>query len=119
MAQTNFEIILNESIALMNEGKIGSTGRKITMVIEKNGEKIKEQIDEPEPIKTYAEWKRLGRQVQKGQKAIAQFTIWNYTEGKKKDQEEEKEQQSLMKNGYFYMKKASFFKASQTEAITA
>ena len=115
MAQTNAQIIFNESLELMNNGILGTTGRKITISYEKNGEQVKETVNEPEPIHTYAEWKRLGFQVNKGQKAIASFTIWNFAENKKDPEEEE--QPSLMKNGHYYMKKASFFKLSQVSAI--
>lgn len=117
----NAQIIFNESIELMKAGTIGTTGRQITIEYEnEEGEKVKETINEPEPIHTYAEWKKAGFQVQKGQKAIASFTIWMYTDDKKKkegEQEKEPEQEGLIKGGHYYMKKASFFKASQVAPI--
>jgi len=117
----NAQIIFNESIELMKAGTIGTTGRQITIEYEKDGEKVKEVVNEPEPIHTYAEWKKAGFQVQKGQKAIASFTIWMYTDGKKKSEEanEEPEQpEGLVKSGHYYMKKACFFKASQVAPAT-
>lgn len=98
-------IILNESVALMEQGILEGTGKFIT--VEENGEK--KQLEIPEEIHTYATWKQLGYQVQKGQKAIAQFVIWKHTSGTDKETGEEKEK--------MFMKKASFFKASQVEAL--
>jgi len=117
MSQSNAQIIFNESLDLMKEGKIGSTGRKIKITYEKNGENITEIVNEPEPIHTFATWKALGFYVKKGEKAIASFTIWNYTTGKKGEAaaEEAEQPEGLMKSGYYYMKKASFFKTSQVE----
>ena len=112
---SNAEIIFNESVELMKAGVIGTTGRTVTITVEKEGQKVKEVIQEPEPIHTYKTWQRLGYQVEKGQKAIAMFTIWNFAENKKADDEEENEAPSLMKNGHYYMKKAAFFKGSQVK----
>lgn len=58
----NAQIIFNESIDLMKDGIIGTTGRKITVEYEKDGEMVKETIDEPEEIHTYQEWKKAGFQ---------------------------------------------------------
>lgn len=129
---TNAQIIFNESIDLMKDGIIGTTGKKITIEYEnEGGEKVKETIDEPEQIHTYAEWKKAGFQVQRGQKAIASFMIWMWTEKKGKMTKEEadslnaiminadgskaQEGDEVTKGGHYYMKKASFFKASQVE----
>lgn len=119
MAQSNAQIIFNESLDLMKEGKIGNTGRKIVITYEKNGEKVTEAVMEPEPIHTYATWKALGYYVKKGEKAIASFTIWNYTNGKKGEAAEEEQPEGLIKSGYYYMKKAAFFKTSQVEKAGA
>lgn len=72
------------------------------------------KIDEGgiEPIHTYAEWRNMGYQVKRGEKAIAAFEIWNYATKKKKGDGEEK-------GGYFYLKKASFFAKSQVSIIPA
>lgn len=130
---TNAQIIFNESIDLMKDGIIGTTGRKITVEYEKDGEMVKETIDEPEEIHTYQEWKKAGFQVQKGQKAIAKFTIWMYTDKKKNLSKEEADSINAMvinadgskahegdevrTNGHYYMKQAAFFKASQVAPI--
>ncbi len=74
---TNEQIILQQQFRLMRDGIIGSTGK--TVYVEgDNGEK--EAYPEPEPIHTYAGWKRLGFQVRKGQKAIACFPVWKHTD---------------------------------------
>lgn len=131
----NSQIIFNNSIKLMEDGIIGTTGRQITIEYEKNGEKIKELINEPEAIHTYAEWKKAGFQVQKGQKAIAKITIWMWTEKKGKMTKEQadninsimvnadgspvaKEGDETRENGHYYMKEAAFFKASQVAPAT-
>jgi len=126
----NAQIIFNESIELMKNGIIGTTGRQITIEYERDGEKVKETIPEPEEIHTYKEWQKLGLQVQKGEKAIAKFTIWMYTDKKSKLSAEDaakineiaeginaQEGDEISNNGHYYMKEAAFFKASQVAPI--
>lgn len=126
---TNSQIIFNESIELMNKGIIGTTGRKIKVTYEKNGEEVTEIIDEPEEIHTFADWKRRGYYVNKGEKAIARFTIWNYSSKTSKLTKEDadrinsiadginaKEGEEVQTSGRYYMKEACFFKVSQTSA---
>lgn len=91
---TNAEIIFNESIDLMNQGIIGTTGRQIT-VLDVNGEE--RRINEPEPIHTFASWKTLGRKVKHGERAKAKIRIWKPSKTP-------------------YMRDAFFFTYSQTEA---
>lgn len=106
---TNAMIIFSESVKLMEEGIIGTTGRTVQME-DSEGKRI--TLQEPEPIHTYAAWKSLGYQVKKGQKAVASFMIWKHTVKKaKEDDEEDKER--------MFMKKASFFTFAQVEKITA
>ncbi len=64
---TNAQIIFNESVRLMEDGIIGTTGLKIEVVME-NGETV--SMLEPEPIHTYAAWKSLGFQVKRGKKPL-------------------------------------------------
>lgn len=107
---TNAMIILMESVKLMDQGILAGTGE--TMIVEDpNGNK--KELDIPEVIHTYARWKELGYQVQKGQKAIAQFPVWKYTSKKANDETEEQTQE----NGHCFLKKSSFFKMSQVEKI--
>ena len=110
---TNQEIILREQINLMKEGKIGSTGRMIKIILDKQEMIIKE----PEPIHTYATWKQLGYQVQKGQKAVASFMIWKFVS-------KEKEPDQMTGNPILdtpdekmFMKKSNWFTFSQVQEI--
>ena len=128
---TNAQIIFNQSIQLMKDGIIGTTGRKISIQYEKDGEQVTEIINEPEPIHTFQEWKNNGFMVNKGEKAIARFTIWNYAKGKttklsKEDAEkinsiaegiDAKEGDETTSGGHYYLKEACFFKSSQVAAI--
>jgi hypothetical protein len=53
---TNGQIIFSESMRLMSEGLIGTTGRKLTMItLNDDGTENREIIDEPEEIHTFAE----------------------------------------------------------------
>lgn len=108
---TNAEIIMHESIRLMKEGKIGTTGRKFKAVFIVNGEEQERIIDEPEEIHTFAAWKNLGYSVKKGEKAVAKFHIWKYTE--KVIEAEEGEDEETIKR--MFMKSACFFAQSQVE----
>lgn len=106
---TNAMIIFSESVKLMEEGIIGTTGRTVQME-DSEGKKI--TLQEPEPIHTYAAWKSLGYQVKKGQKAVASFMIWKHTVKKAKEEDEEDKER-------MFMKKASFFTFAQVEKTTA
>lgn len=114
---TNAQIIFNESIKLMEEGIINSTGRTITV---QDAEGNKKQMLEPEEIHTYAAWKKLGYQVKKGQKAVASFTIWKYAE-KKTDMEvtytDGTKGIEEVDDSKMFMKKSFFFTFDQTEEI--
>ena len=103
---TNTQIIFDTSIDLMNEGIIGTTGRKIT-IVDVNGEE--KTIPEPEPIHTFATWKALGRRVKRGERAKGKARIWKFT-SKNVEGEDEPETNMFMKDAYF-------FTYSQTEAI--
>ena len=109
---TNAMIIFNESVKLMEAGKIRGTGRFVE-VEDQNGNK--QQLELPEAIHTYNAWKELGFQVQKGQKAVGQFTIWKYAAGKHTDAEAEEATEEAP--GRMFLKKASFFSAAQVQAI--
>ena len=105
---TNAMIILYESVKLMEAGVLKGTGRYVE-VQDKNGETKRLEI--PEAIHTYNAWKDLGYQAKKGEKAVAQFTIWKYRAGKHNEETDEVEQAKM------FMKKASFFTAAQVQAI--
>lgn len=104
---TNEQIIFEKRLALMESGMIGNTGRKMTV---ENGDGERKEILEPEQIHTYAGWKSLNRQVQKGEKAIASFQIWKHTIKKPKD----KDGEELEK---LFLTKAFFFRECQTAEV--
>lgn len=104
---TNEQIIFQNSLQLMDDGIIGTTGRTITVENEQ-GEKF--EMQEPEPIHTYQAWKCLGYQVKRGQKAKASFLIWKHTVKKAKEQQDEDEEK-------MFMTKAFFFTFDQVEPI--
>lgn len=64
-------------------------------------------------IHTYAKWQSLGFQVKKGEKAVAKFPIWKYTNKKKKDESEEEAQAA----GHCFMKMSAWFTDQQVEPI--
>ena len=67
---TNAQIIMNESINLLENGIIKGTGRMLeALIVDKDGNETKKLVEEPEAIHTYAVWKQLGFQVKKGEKA--------------------------------------------------
>lgn len=110
---TNAQIIFNESLSLMESGVIGTTGRQITVTtVNSEGEEEKKVINEPEPIHTFQAWKERGRQVKKGQHAIATIVIWKHTAKTIEHEDAEPEEIERM-----FMKKAFFFRAAQTEPI--
>lgn len=106
---TNEQIIFNESVELMKNGKIGKTGRQFE-VEDENGNKT--MLDEPETIHTFQAWKARGFSVKKGEKAVAQFYIWKCVSKQIQDSEGMTEEQKRM-----FMKKASFFSASQVQEM--
>lgn len=60
---TNANIILNESVKLMKENKLKSSGKIGTVEI--NGEQV--QIELPEEIHTFNGWKERDYKVKKGE----------------------------------------------------
>ena len=104
---TNAMIILIESVRLMEDGIIEGTGEMIE-VEDSNGNK--KYLEVAEPIHTYQAWQELGYQVRKGEKAIAKFPIWKYSESKRKDDNEQEKARAKM-----FMKVSAFFKLSQVD----
>lgn len=108
MATTNGEIIMRESLELMKQGVLKSTGRMLVQELP-DGQKI--EIPEPEAIHTYNGWKELGFQVKKGEHAKAQFPIWKWKGQKDEETGEET-------GGTCYQRKAFWFTFDQVEAIS-
>lgn len=110
---TNEAIILTHAEELAREGIIQFTGNEIEVELnDDDGTVI--VFEETEPIHTFAEWKRLGFQVQKGEKAIASFPIWKYVKRKK---DEEADEDDTEPKGRMFMKVSHFFKQSQVMPI--
>lgn len=105
---TNAQIIFDASQKLAEQGIIKYTGREFK-AIDATGKEI--VMKETEPIHTYNAWKALGFQVQKGQKAVAQFSIWKYAAGKHNEETDTDEESKM------FMKRSSFFTRAQVEAI--
>lgn len=108
MAITNSQIIMIESLRLMNEGILKSSGRTF---VQKMEDGMEVELPEPETIHTYNGWKELGYQVKKGQKAKACFMIWKWHG--KKDEETGEEV-----GGNCYQRKAFWFTFDQVEKIS-
>ena len=106
---TNEQIVMEQRLNLMKAGIIGGTGRTFQYKVLVDGVKEERTMEEPEEIHTYATWRALGYQVQKGEHAIAKFTIWKYTQKQDKETGEEKSN--------MFLKESAFFKASQVQAI--
>lgn len=62
-----------------------------------------------EECHTYARWKKLGYQVQRGEKAAFSATIWKHTARKNKESGDEE--------AHMFMRKAHFFGRSQVKPI--
>ena len=103
---TNEMIIWRERCRLMEAGKIGTTGRAVT-VRTADGDTV--VMSEPEQLHTYAGWRSLGRQVRKGEKAVTKIRIWKHTVRKKRGSKDP-EERMIMTDAYL-------FKKSQTEPI--
>ena len=112
---TNAEIILQAAVDLMQQGKIGTTGREIKVkMLDADGNELEKILPEPEEIHTFQHWKELGYSVKKGQHAVAKFPIWKYSGKVEIDENGEETDKSRM-----FMKVAHFFAASQVQAKEA
>jgi len=117
-AMTNNQIIFMKSQELAKEGIIQYTGRVFNA---KTADGQTVEVKETEAIHTFMDWKKAGFMVKKGSKAVAKFTIWNFTSKATKAVREamEKEGKEAPENPHYYMKEAAFFSASQVQPIEA
>ena len=120
---TNEQIIFNESIRLMTEGKIKGTGEFITV---ENEDGTKTELEMPEAIHTFQKWKALGYSVKKGEKAKATFSIWKHTvkflDENTGNEATDKMNKNINAQGgdkRMFMKLSSLFTFSQVEPIKA
>lgn len=117
MAITNAMIIFNAQMELMEQGKIGTTGRTIKIQFE-DGEK---ELPEPEDIHTFAFWKDHGFLVKKGEHAVAKLRIWKgapqTVEITGKHPKTGEDVTVTEETTRMFMKTAHFFSASQVAPI--
>lgn len=65
------------------------------------------------PLHTYSEWKRLGYQVQEGERAALVLDLWRF--GKNKASEDENGEETESAGEHAYMAKAHLFTAQQVK----
>lgn len=119
---TNAQIILNESIRLMEEGVLKGSGQFGEIETE-NG---KVQVELPEAIHTFQGWKDLGYSVKKGEKSSIKFPIWKHTtkmlNTNTGNAELDKMNTQINEQGgqeNMFMKTAAWFTFAQVEPIKA
>lgn len=110
---TNAQIILLESVRLMEEGVLAATGELMRVEVpDAEGNLVVKELPVPEAIHTYNGWLERGFQVRRGEHACCQFSIWKHISKKVSNEEEGSEDQEV---GRMIMKLSSFFKASQVD----
>lgn len=70
------------------------------------------------PLHTFAEWKRMGFAVRKGEKAALKCDIWRFSECKNLRSAESQNDNAIqekLKPSYYYKKTAFFFTRHQVE----
>lgn len=119
---TNAQIILNESLSLMEQGILKGSGHFAEIETD-NGTMT---IELPEEIHTFQGWKNLGYSVKKGEKSSIKFPIWKHTTKMLKTDTESPElnkmnEQINAQGGQtnMFMKLSSWFTAAQVEPIKA
>lgn len=111
---TNANIILNESLALMEQGLLKGTGEYIMLVDDKGEER---EVELPEAIHTFNGWKERGYQVKKGEKSSIKFPIWKHTVKEKKEEEKTGNEIEDAPITNMFMKTSAFFRFDQVEPI--
>lgn len=119
---TNAQIIMNESIRLMEEGILKGSGHFAEIETDE-GTKT---IELPEEIHTFQGRKTLGYSVKKGEKSSIKFPIWKHTTKMLKTDTESPELNAMnakinAEGGEtnMFMKLSSWFTAAQVEPIKA
>lgn len=119
---TNAQIILNESLRLMEEGILKGSGHFAEIETE-DGTMT---IEMPEDIHTFQGWKALGYSVKKGEKSTIKFPIWKHTTKFLKTDTESPELNAMNANinaqggsQRMFMTTASWFTFSQVEPAKA
>lgn len=109
---TNAQIILQNSVFLMEQGLLKPTDQKITITDEEGTR----ETFLPEEIHTFAAWKKMGYVVKKGEHAIAKFPIWKPV-AKKGAKEEDGDEEKEQRTDHMFMKMSFFFTADQVEKM--
>ena len=119
---TNAQIILNESISLMEQGKLKGSGQYAEIETESGTM----TVELPEEIHTFNGWKQLGFSVKKGEKSSIKFPIWKHTTKMLNtdtgNAELDKMNTQINEQGgqtNMFMKMSAWFTASQVEPIKA
>lgn len=119
---TNAQIILNESLKLMEDGILKGSGQFAEIETD-NGTMT---IELPEPIHTFNGWKQLGYSVKKGEKSSIKFPIWKHTvkflATDTDSAELNKMNQAINEQGgqtNMFMKMSAWFTVEQVEPIKA
>ena len=66
-------------------------------------------------LHTYAQWKKLGYQVKKGEKSKHRISVWKRSIKKVENEDGEKEE---VDNGRYFLKESAFFTQDQVEAVS-
>jgi hypothetical protein len=119
---TNAQIILNESISLMEQGILKGSGQFGDIETELGTI----TIELPETIHTFNGWKALGYSVKKGEKSSIKFPIWKHTTKMLNtdtgNAELDKMNTQINEQGgqtNMFMKMSAWFTAAQVEPIKA
>lgn len=77
------------------------------------------QLNNLDPTKiilhTYAQWKKLGYQVKKGEKSKHKITVWKRSTKKIENEDGDKEE---VDNGRYFLKESAFFTQEQVERMS-
>lgn len=119
---TNEQIIMNESISLMEQGILKGSGH-FAEIETADGTMT---IELPEEIHTFNGWKQLGYSVKKGEKSSIKFPIWKHTvkmlNTETGNAELDKMNAAINEQGgqtNMFMKMSAWFTAAQVEPIKA
>lgn len=108
---TNQQIILNESVKLMKDGKIKGSGVFGEIATENGIQKI----ELPEEIHTFNGWKERGFKVKKGEHSTIKFPIWKFTARNKKQEEKDGSEADEVPVTNMFLKISAFFTLEQVE----
>lgn len=108
---TNAEIIFQNRVFLMEQDVIKGVPGTSLLWKDEQGER---EVLMPEEIRSYNDWRKAGRQVKKGEHAVAKFQIWMPSKRNAKKKPDDEEQEKDAPKG-FYKKTAFFFTIDQVK----